>query len=208
MIYSVGAFPEPSNPPYSVRTLHIRGNLTGQKLTTGENQTARGRRCAAIFPFPRGRSPERRPASRGERCPPRQRERERDKKQRAEIENIALLVHRFLFASTFYVRMWVFPRMGPKGNRGTSLLKIERLFPRRSTGLSGGTLLLFTWCVNMNVGVPPEGRKDPWGNADVPNSVQGARRHQEASLEASGGIWRHLEASGGIWRRLEASGGI
>ena len=140
MNYSVGAFPEPSNPPYSVRTLHIRGNLTGQKLTTGEIQTAGGRRYTSIFPALRGCSPERRPASRGERCPPRQRERERDKKQRAEIENIALLVHRFLFASTFYVRMWVFPRMGPKGNRGTSLLKIERLFPRRSTGLSGGTL--------------------------------------------------------------------
>ena len=85
-------------------------------------------------------SPKGRPASRGERCLPRQRERERDKKQRAEIENIASLVHRFLFASTFYVRMWVFPRMGPKDNRGTSLLKIERLFPRRSTGHSGGTL--------------------------------------------------------------------
>ena len=144
MIYSVGAFPEPSDPPYSVRTLHIRGNLTGQKLTTRVTQTAGGRRYTSIFPFPRGRSPERRPASGGERCPPRQRERERDKKQRAEMENIASLVHRFLFASTFYVRVWVFPRMGPKDNGGTHLLKIERLFPRRSTGLSGGTLLLFT----------------------------------------------------------------
>ena len=86
----------------------------------------------------------------------------------------------------------MFPRMGPRDNGGThTILSSERLFPRRSTGLSGGTLLLFTWCVNMNVGVPPEGRKDPWGNADVPNSVQGARRHQEASLEASGGICRH-----------------
>ena len=64
----------------------------------------------------------------------------RHQKQRAEIENIASLVHRFLFASTFYVRVWVFPRMGPKDNGGTHLLKIERLFPRRSTGLSGGTL--------------------------------------------------------------------
>ena len=43
MIYSVGAFPKPRNPPYSVRTLHIRGNLTGQKLTMGETQTAGGR---------------------------------------------------------------------------------------------------------------------------------------------------------------------
>ena len=34
--YYAGAFPEPSDPPYSVRTLHIRGNLTGQKLTTGK----------------------------------------------------------------------------------------------------------------------------------------------------------------------------
>ena len=40
--YSAGAFPEPSDPPSSVRTLHIRGNLTGQKLTTGEIQTAGG----------------------------------------------------------------------------------------------------------------------------------------------------------------------
>ena len=51
-----------------------------------------------------------------------------------------MLVHRFLFVSTFYVRMRVFPRMGPKDNGGTHLLKIERLIPRRSTGLSGGTL--------------------------------------------------------------------
>ena len=58
MIYSVGAFPEPSNPPYSVRTLHIRGNQTGRKLTTGEIQNAGGRRytyqyftnCAAVPP--------------------------------------------------------------------------------------------------------------------------------------------------------------
>ena len=141
MIYSVGAFPEPSDPPYSVRTLHIRGNQTGQKLTTGEIQTAGGRRYTSIFPALRGCSPERRPASRGERCPPRQRERERDKKQRAEIENIASLVHRFLFASTFYVRIWMFPRMGPEDDGGThNILRSERLFPRRSTGLSGGTL--------------------------------------------------------------------
>ena len=68
-------------------------------------------------------------------------DRERDKKQRAEIKNIALLVHRFLFASTFYVRIWMFPRMGPKDDGGThNILRSERLFPRRSTGLSGGTL--------------------------------------------------------------------
>ena len=68
-------------------------------------------------------------------------DRERDKKQRAEIKNIALLVHRFLFASTFYVRIWMFPRMGPEDDGGThNILRSERLFPRRSTGLSGGTL--------------------------------------------------------------------
>ena len=60
MIYSVGAFPEPSDPPYSVRTLHIRGNLTGQKLTTGDNQTEGGGAAALDInisfpprPFPR-----------------------------------------------------------------------------------------------------------------------------------------------------------
>ena len=68
-------------------------------------------------------------------------DRERDKKPRAEIKNIALLVHCFLFASTFYVRIWMFPRMGPEDDGGThNILRSERLFPRRSTGLSGGTL--------------------------------------------------------------------
>ena len=110
----------------------------------GGNSNRRGTAFyAAIFPFPRGRSPERRPASLGERCPRRQRERtiSRHKKQRAEIKNIALHVHRFLFVSSFYVRTWVFPRMGPRDNGGThTILRSERLFPRRSTGLSGGTL--------------------------------------------------------------------
>ena len=60
----------------------------------------------------------------------------RHKKQRAEIKNTALHVHRFLFVSTFYVRTWVFPRMGPRDNGGTpTILRSERLFPRRSTGL-------------------------------------------------------------------------
>ena len=77
--------------------------------------------------------------------PETERERERaigrHKKQRAEIKNTALHVHRFLFVSTFYVRTWVFPRMGPRDNGGThTILGSERLFPRRSTGLSGGTL--------------------------------------------------------------------
>ena len=110
----------------------------------GGNSNRRGTAFyTSIFPFPRGRSPERRPASRGERCPPKQRERaiSRHKKQRAEIKNTALRVHRFLFVSTFYVRTWVFPRMGPKDDGGThTILRSERLFPRRSTGLSGGTL--------------------------------------------------------------------
>ena len=50
-------------------------------------------------------------------------------------------MNRFLFASTFYVRIWMFPRMGPADDGGThNILRSERLFPRRSTGLSGGTL--------------------------------------------------------------------
>ena len=194
MIYSVGAFPEPSDPPSSVRTLHIRGNLTGQKLTMEETETAGGRRFRhQYFLSPAAVPPSVDRPLWGNAVPG---DRERDKKQRAEIENIALLVHRFLFASPFYVRMWVFPRMGPKGNRGTSLLKIERLFPRRSTGLSGGTLpprdllrdresererkgtesrdkkyrvarTLLPVCVNFlcqGVGVPPDGSIGQWGN--------------------------------------------
>ena len=139
MIYSVGAFPEPSNPPSSVRTLHIRGNLTGQKLTTGETQTAGGRRFIhQYFLSPAAVPPSVDRPLGGNAVPG---DRERDKKQRAEIENIALLVHRFLFASTFYVRIWMFPRMGPEDDGGThNILRSERLFPRRSTGLSGGTL--------------------------------------------------------------------
>ena len=139
MIYSVGAFPEPSNPPSSVRTLHIRGNLTGQKLTTGETQTAGRRRFIhQYFLSPAAVPPSVDRPLGGNAVPG---DRERDKKQRAAIENIASLVHRFLFASTFYVRIWMFPRMGPKDDGGThNILRSERLFPRRSTGLSGGTL--------------------------------------------------------------------
>ena len=139
MIYSVGAFPEPSDPPYSVRTLHIRGNLTGQKLTTWETQTAGGQRFIhQCFLSPAaGPLSVDRPLG-GNAVPG---DRERDKKPRAEIKNIVLLVHCFLFASTFYVRIWMFPRMGPKDDGGThNILRSERLFPRRSTGLSGGTL--------------------------------------------------------------------
>ena len=139
MIYSVGAFPEPSNPPSSVRTLHIRGDLTGQKLTTEETQTAGGQPFMQQYFLSPAAVPPRvdRPLW-GNAVPG---DRERDKKQRAEIENIALLVHRFLFASTFCVRIWMFPRMGPKDDGGThTILRSERLFPRRSTGLSGGTL--------------------------------------------------------------------
>ena len=141
MIYSVGAFPEPSNPPSSVRTLHIRGNLTGQKLTTEETETAGGRRFRhQYFLSPAAVPPSVDRPLGGNAVPG---DRERDKKQRAEIENIALLVHRFLFASTFYVRIWMFPQMGPKDDGGThNILRSERLFPRRSTGLSGGTLPL------------------------------------------------------------------
>ena len=139
MIYSVGAFPEPSDPPYSVRTLHIRGNLTGQKLTTGETQAAGGRRCTHQYFLSPGAVPPSVDRPLGGNAVPG--DRERDKKQRAEIENIALLVHRFLFVSTFYVRIWMFPRMGPKDDVGThTILRSERLFPRRSTGLSGGTM--------------------------------------------------------------------
>ena len=139
MIYSVGAFPEPSNPPSSVRTLHIRGNLTGQKLIMEETQTAGGRRFRhQYFLSPAAVPPSVDRPLGGNAVPG---DRERDKKQRAEIENIALLVHRFLFASTFYVRIWMFPRMGPEDDGGThNILRSERLFPRRSTGLSGGTL--------------------------------------------------------------------
>ena len=139
MIYSVGAFPEPSDPPYSVRTLHIRGNLTGQKLTMEETATAGGQRFRhQYFLSPAAVPPSVDRPLGGNAVP---RDRERDKKQRAEIKNIALLVHRFLFASTFYVRIWMFPRMGPEDDGGThNILRSERLFPRRSTGLSGGTL--------------------------------------------------------------------
>ena len=139
MIYSVGAFPEPSNPPSSVRTLHIRGNLTGQKLIMEETQTAGGRRfIRQYFLSPAAVPPSVDRPLGGNAVPG---DRERDKKQRAEIENTALLVHRFLFASTFYVRIWMFPRMGPEDDGGThNILRSERLFPRRSAGLSGGTL--------------------------------------------------------------------
>ena len=141
MIYSVGAFPEPSNPPSSVRTLHIRGNLTGQKLTTGETQTAGGQPfMQQYFLSPAAVPPSVDRPLGGNAVPG---DRERDKKPRAEIKNIALLVHCFLFASTFYVRIWMFPRMGPEDDGGThNILRSERLFPRRSTGLSGGTLPL------------------------------------------------------------------
>ena len=37
----------------------------------------------------------------------------------AEIKNTMLLVHCFLFPPNFYVKVWVFPRMGPKDNGGT-----------------------------------------------------------------------------------------
>ena len=44
-------------------------------------------------------------------------------------------------SETFYVGTWVFPPMGPMDHGGTRhILSIERLFPRWSTGLSGGTL--------------------------------------------------------------------
>ena len=117
----------------------LRGNQPGQKLTMGETQTAGGR----LFMHQYYLSPAAVPPSvdrpLGENAVPG--DRERDKKQRASIENIASLVHRFLFASTFYVRIWMFPRMGPKDDGGThTILRSERLFPRRSTGLSGGTL--------------------------------------------------------------------
>ena len=51
-----------------------------------------------------------------------------------------MLVHCFLFVSTFYVKMWVFPRMGPKDDGGTHMLKIERLFPPKVDWPLGGTL--------------------------------------------------------------------
>ena len=139
MIYSVGAFPAPSNPPSSVRTLHIRGNLTGQTLTTEETHTAVGQPfMQQYFLSPAAVPPSVDRPLGGNGVP---KDRERDKKQRAEIENIALLVHRFLIASTFYVRIWMFPRMGPEDDGGThNILRSERLFPRRSTGLCGGTL--------------------------------------------------------------------
>ena len=53
---------------------------------------------------------------------PQETERAREKrkmKKRAEKQNIALFVPYSLFASTFYVKVWVFPRLGPKDNGGT-----------------------------------------------------------------------------------------
>ena len=44
---------------------------------------------------------------------------ERKMEKRTEKQNIALFVHYSLFVSTFYVKVWVFPRMGPKDNGGT-----------------------------------------------------------------------------------------
>ena len=117
MIYSVGAFPEPSNPPSSVRTLHIRGDLAGQKLTTEETQTAGGQPfMQQYFLSPAAVPPSVDRPLGGNGVP---KDRERDKKQRADIKNITSLVHRFLFPSTFYVSVWMFPRMRPKDDGGT-----------------------------------------------------------------------------------------
>ena len=67
-------FPNPATRPIP------SGHSTSWKSARTEthywgNSTRRGTAFyTSIFPFPRGRSPERRPASLGERCPPRERE--------------------------------------------------------------------------------------------------------------------------------------
>ena len=140
-IYSAGASPEPSNPPYSARTLHFVEIRQDRNSLLGKIKPQGGGVIHQYFLSSVGVPPNVERES-GENAAPRDREskREREREQRADTKNIALLLHCFLFVSTFYVRMWMFPQKGPKDNGGTHLLKIERLFPRRSTGLSGGTL--------------------------------------------------------------------
>ena len=110
-------FPNPATRPIP------SGHSTSWKSARTEthywgNSTRRGTAFyTSIFPFPRGRSPERRPASPGGRCPQRRRETaiSRHKKQRAEIARTPLPVRVDIPCQDVSV-----PPDGSKGQRGNT----------------------------------------------------------------------------------------